>query len=189
MIEMCLAFGQYAEIEEIDMSTMNRRASSVILTMILLGALLTSCLAHPMASIPNTLVGTWHGESDIRLPIVFVPEPDDDPTNDIIVPVGVEIAIHDDGTVTGMVGGAELRDCVLKQNRGELGRSLNIATDFIIMDGYLDGPIVPEDTVLQKDLTIPFNIVDEQLKGTLFWTMEWKYPLPLMPRIALVKAE
>jgi hypothetical protein len=55
------------------------------------------------------------------------------------------------------------------------------------MDGYLTGAIVPEDETPEKDLTIPFNIVDGRLRGTLFWVKEGKYPLPLMPQIELVK--
>ncbi|MEZ4726945.1 MAG: hypothetical protein R3E79_07410 [Caldilineaceae bacterium] len=38
-----------------------------------------------------------------------------------------------------------------------------------------------------RRITIPFNIVDGQMRGSLFWVKEGKYPLPLMPRIVLTK--
>lgn len=154
---------------------------------LLLAGLISGCLAQPFESVPEELIGSWHGDSHVRLPITFNPTPDSDPTNDVVLPVAIDIAIHEDGTVTGVVGGAELRGCVLKQNRGVLGRQLNIATDYVIMDGTLEGPIVEEDNVPEKGLSIPFNIVDTNIQGSLFWTKEWKYPLPLMPRIELEK--
>jgi len=120
---------------------------------------------------------------------LFVPEPDNDPSDDVKVPVTLELTIHENGTVRGMVGGAELKGCVLKQNRGELGRRLNVASDYVIMDGYLDGAIVAEDTVPKKNLSIPFDIVDGHIQGTLFWQKEGRYPLPLMLQIDLVKTK
>lgn len=167
---------------------MNRMAWFLrVLALLAIVTIMAGCLAQPMDSIPAPLLGTWHGTAEVRLPIVFAPAPDDDPTDDVLLPVDIEITIHDDGTVTGAVGAAELVDCVLKQNRGELGRRLNMATDYIVMDGYLDGPIVPEDEVQKKDFTIPINLVDGHMKGSLFWVAEWKYPRPLMSRIDLVK--
>lgn len=147
------------------------------------------CLARPMDTIPDTLLGAWHGDSTVRLPIVFAPEPDDDPTDDMVLPVAIDITIHADGKVTGTVGAAALTDCVLKQNRGELGRWLKLATDYIVMDGYLAGPIVPEDETGEKAITIPFNLVDGRLRGSLFWGEAWKYPRPLLPQLELSKVE
>lgn len=135
---------------------MNRISSYLIrLTLLLVVTLVTGCLAQPMASIPAPLLGAWHGEATVRLPIVFVPEPDDDPSDDVVAPVAIDLTIRDEGTVTGTVGDAQLVDCMLKQNRGELGRRLNLATDYIVMDGYLRGAIVPEDETPVKDLRFP----------------------------------
>jgi len=167
---------------------MNRIAWHLFgLTLLAVVTIMAGCLAQPMGSIPAPLLGTWHGAAEVRLPIVFAPEPDGDPTDDVLLPVAIDITIHDDGTVTGAVGAAQLVDCVLKQNRSDLGRQLNIATDYIVMDGYLDGPIVPADEVPKKDFTIPFNLVDGHMNGSLFWVAEWKYPRPLMSRLDLAK--
>lgn len=164
-----------------------KRHTPILLALLIVATLSAGCLVRPMDTIPDSLLGTWHGESTVRLPIVFVPEPDDDPGDDVRVLIAIDITIHDDGTVTGTVGDAKMVDCVLKQNRGELGRRLNLATDYIIMDGYLVGPFVPADEVAEKAFTIPFNIVDGHMRGSLFWVKAWKYPLPLLPRIDLIK--
>lgn len=169
------------------MFKLTKRRLPVVMVLLVVATLLVGCLARPLDTIPDPLLGTWHGESTVRLPIVFVPEPDDDPSDDVRLPIAIDLIIHNDGTVTGTVGDAELVDCVLKQNRGELGRQLNMATDYIIMDGYLSGAIVPEDEEPEKSLTIPFNLVDGHLRGTLFWVQSGKYPLPLLPQLALVK--
>ena len=169
------------------MFTKTMRRLPLPLAVLTVVTLLVGCLARPLATVPEPLLGTWHGESTVRLPIVFVPEPDNDPSDDVRLPITIDLTIHDDGTVTGTVGDAQLVDCVLKKNRGELGRQLNLATDYIIMDGYLSGAIVPEDEEPEKELTIPFNIVDGHLHGTLFWVQPGKYPLPLLPQLELVK--
>jgi len=166
-----------------------RSSLMVDLTLLAVVTLVAGCLAQPLDAVPESRLGAWHGDATVRLPIVFVPEPDDDPSDDVVLPVALDLTIHDDGTVTGTVGDAELVDCVLKQNRGELGRRLNMATDYIIMDGYLAGPIVPEDEVAEKAFTLPFTIVDGHMRGSLFWVKAWKYPLPLMPRIDLAKEQ
>lgn len=165
-----------------------RRALFVGMTLLVVILILSSCLARPMKTIPDPLLGVWHGDATVRLPIVFVPEPDDDPSDDVLLPIAIDITIHKDGTVTGTVGGAQLVDCVLKQNRGEVGRRLNLATDYIVMDGYLAGAIVPEDETPEKNITIPFNLADGHLRGSLFWVQAGKYPRPLLSRLDLAQA-
>lgn len=167
---------------------MNRILSFLVVLMLLaVITLVTGCLARPLQTVPESLLGDWHGEATARLPIVFVPEPDDDPSDDVVLPIAIDLTIHDDGTVTGTVGDAALVNCVLKQNRGELGRRLNLATDYIVMNGYLAGAIVPEDETMEKKITIPFNQVEGHWRGSLFWVKEWKYPLPLLPQLDLAQ--
>lgn len=148
--------------------------------------LLSGCLATPIETIDASLLGTWRGDATVRLPIRFAPPPDEEREPDVTIPLA--ITLHDDARVTGTVGGAELADCVLKRNRGELGRRLNFATDYIVMDGYLAGPVVPGDEELHKDLTIPFNVADGRMRGSVMWLQDWKYPSPLM-EVDLVKDE
>ena len=141
--------------------------------------LMASCGATPIAQVEAPLLGTWHGESMVRPPISFVPPPTETPRPPEVT-VDIDITIHEDASVTGTVGGAELKDCVLKRNRGDLGRSLNVASDYIIMDGYLDGPVIPGDEELRKDFTIPFNLVDDHMQGSVMWLKDRKYPFPLL---------
>lgn len=146
----------------------------------ILALLLAACLATPIDTVDPALLGTWQGESTVRPPIRFEPAPDEERQPEVAVPLA--ITIHEDARVTGTIGGAELRDCVLKLNRSELGRRLNMASDYIVMDGYLDGPILPgdEDEAARKAFTIPFDVIDGHMRGSVMWLQEWKYPSPLM---------
>ena len=140
---------------------------------------IAGCGATPMDNVDASLLGTWQGKANVRPPISFVPPSDDTPRQpEVTVPL--KVTIHADARVTGSVGDAELVDCVLKYNRGELGRQLNLASDFIIMDGHLQGSIIPGDEELHKDFTIPFNVVDGHIQGSIMWLQKGKYPSPLM---------
>lgn len=141
--------------------------------------LVTGCGATPIDTVPASLLGTWQAEATVRAPISFAPPPKDMPRQ-VDETIELNIIIHEDASVSGTVGGAELKECVLKNNRSELGRQLNIASDYIVIDGYLDGPIIPGDTELHKDFTIPFDVVDGHMQGSVMWLQDWKYPSPLM---------
>lgn len=149
-------------------------------TVVVFGLLLAGCGATPIETVDPSLVGVWHGECVIDLPVVFDPTqlPEDVERTKTTIPL--DITIHTDASVTGTIGEAKLDECVLKHNRSELGRRLNMASDYIIMDGYLSGPIVlGEDENDLKTFTIPFDLVDEHIEGGLMWLQEWKYPFPL----------
>lgn len=103
--------------------------------------------------------------------------------------VDVVINIGEDGTVFGNVGNARLIDCQLQKNRTVLEKSLNIKTDYIILGGVLDGPIKDGDNLGKRDITIPFNIKDETLVGTLFHVEAMKYPDPIVSKLELKKNE
>ena len=147
--------------------------------LLVLALIMASCGAVPMSQVEAPLLGSWQGESMVRPPISFTPPPADSPEQPEVV-VDIDITIHEDASLTGTVGGAQLKNSVLKRNRGDLGRRLNVATDYIIMDGYLDGPVIPGDEELLKDFTIPFNLVDGRMKGSVMWLKDRKYPFPLL---------
>lgn len=150
------------------------------LLVVLLSFLLAGCVDTPITEVDSSLVGEWRGDCEIGLPVVF------DPTQ---IPEGVErshtnvalvITIHDDASIEGRMGEATFVEAVLKQNRTELGRVLNVETDYIIADGYLSGPIVPgADETERKSFTVPFNLVEGRVQGSLFWLQSLKYPYPL----------
>jgi hypothetical protein len=79
----------------------------------------------------------------------------------------VSLIIDKDGNVAGMAGEATFEDCILTQNRGWIGRQLGIKTDFLI-NGKLIGRTFEKDTLINKDISIPFNIENGELKGSLF---------------------
>ena len=145
-----------------------------------LGLVLTSCGATPIDVVDPALVGTWQGECRLDLPVVFNPNQIPEGVERSVTIAAVSITIFEDATVEGSIAEATFEDCVLKYNRGELGRTLNMATDYIIIDGHLAGPIVSgHDENETKSFTIPFNLVEGRIQGGLMWLQTGKYPYPL----------
>jgi len=81
--------------------------------------------------------------------------------------VMVSLIIDSKGEVTGMVGEAAFEGCNTKSNRGWLSHTLNIKTDFIIK-GKLIGKTFEKDSIQNKNISIPFNIKNGELRGSLF---------------------
>ena len=151
----------------------------VLATFVLVG-LLAGCSGTPIEVVDTSLVGAWHGECRIGLPVVFNPNQIPENVERTYTTVDIDIIIHEDANVEGTLGEATLEESVLKLNRGDLGRSLNIASDYIIIDGHLSGPIVSgQDAEPLKEFTIPFDLVGGHIDGGLMWLQAWKYPYPL----------
>lgn len=160
---------------------MRNRVICSLFTLFLLSLLAAGCLAQPLTTTPPALVGHWQGEAEISIPVLF--DPSEAPTFPDLekVPITVDLIIQEDATVVGTVGGATLHDAILASNRGDLGRSLNLATDYLVQSGTLEGAIVPKhDTTPAKAFSLPFNLQNERLQGTLFWRQTGKYPYPLV---------
>jgi len=81
----------------------------------------------------------------------------------------VSLIIDSKGNVIGMVGEATYEECNVIRNRGWIARQLNIKTDFLI-EGMLNGNIFESDTIVNKNISIPFNIQNGELKGSLVQT-------------------
>ncbi len=151
-----------------------------LFTIIVMGMLLAGCGAASIDQVDPSLIGTWHGECEISLPVVFNPANLPDGVERTRQAVSMHITIREDAATEGSVGEATLEESVLKRNRGELGRRLNMASDYIIIDGDLSGPIVAgQDENDLKSFTIPFDLVDGEIRGGLMWRQGWKYPYPL----------
>lgn len=89
----------------------------------------------------------------------------------------VSLIISRNGEVIGMIGEATLEDCTVVQNRGWIGRQLGIKTDFLIK-GMLKGNTFDSDTIMNKNISIPFNIENGELTGSLFMTTKAdSYPI------------
>ena len=76
----------------------------------------------------------------------------------------VKIDIHADGNVTGTVGDAQLKKGHFQQNRGWLGRQLNLATDFIVQ-GNLEGALVAAEGITRERVMMPLNFDEGAFKG------------------------
>jgi hypothetical protein len=101
----------------------------------------------------------------------------------------IAITIGEDGSVSGSVGNAQLVGCRLKKNRTGFEKSFNIKTDYIILGGTLDGPIYAGDSVAERNVTIPLNLENQLLIGTLFHIETLKYPDPIISKLEFTKIE
>ena len=89
------------------------------------------------------------------------------------------IIIESSGVATGRIGQAVFNDCIIHRNRGWLGRKLNLKTDFIVLGGYMEGKITPKDEGKRREFTIPLNIVNGKLTGTIMLLPKFPLTRPL----------
>lgn len=104
--------------------------------------------------ITKAMIGHWEGSAQII--VVWCKQQ--------VLPVSIDI--HADGSVTGKVGDAELARGQLTQNRGWLGRKLNLATDYIIT-GDLKGSIVAAEGISREAVSIPVNFANDSFTGSV----------------------
>ena len=116
-----------------------------------------ACTSSGSEPAPPELVGDWTGDAGI---IVSWCERE-----------RLDVALHvaSDASVSGAVGDAALVDGRLRRNRGALGRSMKIKTDWII-SGDLEGPIVGDEGIERDGVNIPFNLIEGRMKGSVHST-------------------
>ncbi|MCX6354378.1 MAG: hypothetical protein NTZ78_05680 [Candidatus Aureabacteria bacterium] len=151
---------------------------------LLMVSLTTVALAAESLFPPPELTGTWEGTSQLTRELWIQP----DQKNSVENWLTVSLTVLPNGAVEGKAGGASLANCVVKRNRGWLARKFNIRTDYIIA-GYLNGKIAPKDTAGLKQITIPFNIIDGRIQGSIFTLKKWRYPNPVFPRLHIVRKQ
>ncbi len=100
------------------------------------------------------MAGRWEGIAQIMVPWC----------HQTTLPVQVDI--HLDGSVTGMVGDATLVGASFQPNHGWLGRRLNLATEYMIA-GNLEGAIVVAESILRERVRIPLDFTGSGFKGGL----------------------
>jgi len=143
---------------------MINRLTYSVTTLLLIA--ITYCLfaACTNWTVPESLIGKWEGKDKVTVrtkvngEFVFIKAQDSIP---------FVINIQSDGTVKGNLGGAEFKNCKVSKNRGELGKKLNLATDFVIK-GDLTGKIFENDPEVIKKISMPFDNKNGNLKGSLF---------------------
>ena len=114
---------------------------------------------------PETLVGTWTGDQEVT--VRSKSEEGDFVFTKSGGPLKMVLKIGEDGVVEGSVGDAVFEGCSVKQNRGRLGKALNLATDCAIT-GHLKGKIFPGDVIPEKVISIPFVLEGDVMSGSLF---------------------
>jgi len=97
----------------------------------------------------------------------------------------VSIIIDSTGLISGMVGDAVFDDCNIIQNRGWIEQQLGIKTDFLI-SGKLVGNTFDKDTLVNKNINIPFNIENGELKGSLLMILKGE-DFPIISLLKLKK--
>jgi len=91
--------------------------------------------------------------------------------------VMISLIINRSGNVIGLAGGAAFEGCNVVRNRGWVERQLGIKTDFLIK-GLLKGNTFEKDTIHNKVISIPFNIENGELKGSLIMATKGdSYPI------------
>jgi hypothetical protein len=101
--------------------------------------------------------------------------------------IDIEFIVKKNGDVSGMVGQLTIINCKLKKNRNNFEKFLNIKTDYIICNGQIKGKINDNDSKNLRDLSIPFNIKNNVLLGSIFEVEGWKYPNPIITKLKLKK--
>ena len=114
--------------------------------------------------VPEKIAGNWKGEEIVTVRVridgefIFISSKDS---------IDINLMINPDNVVTGNIGNAILTDAIMDKNRGDLGRKLNLKTDYIIT-GNLSGEIFEGDTILIKPFSMPFNIEQNCFEGSIF---------------------
>ena len=131
----------------------------------LLSATLVGCDSHDPRFIapwapPAAVQGQWTGEARIY--------------NDFVASPRLEVNLHisPDGAVTGRVGDAALVRGRIAANRDALGRTLNLATDYVIV-ADLNGPLIAAEQVKRDDISMPFDLVNGHLRGGFGTDGQW----------------
>ncbi|MFI5357802.1 MAG: hypothetical protein ACHQ4G_10745 [Opitutales bacterium] len=117
-----------------------------------------------LTTVPDRhLVGTWRGRNRF-----FGLRQEEISSGSVEAKfVEVTLTIEADGRVTGQIGGATLRECTIRANRGRLGRLLHVKTDFIIC-GKLVGSVAPLSEGGSHVINAPVNLDGGRMTGSVF---------------------
>ncbi len=121
-----------------------------------------------------SIVGTWTGTGETR-------------QFGELEKIKVKIRIDKSGAVKGTVGEAALEECVIKLNRNDFERFINVKNDYSIGEGHLEGAVTSEDKLTYRNIMMPFNIEEDTIVGTLFRVEGLMYPEPLLLHLELKK--
>ena len=126
------------------------RTTRLIAALAMLLPVLTSCATY--SAVTPAMVGHW--EWNARILVSWCQQKN----------LTVKLDIHPDGSVSGTVGDANLTEGRFQENRGWLGRKLNLWSDYIVTGG-LDGAIVAAEGIKRERVMLPLDYNDSIFKG------------------------
>jgi hypothetical protein len=103
----------------------------------------------------RSLVGRWSGGADVIVAWSTQPR------------LEVALEIRRDGSVSGRVGDAVLVRGTVQRNRGAFARLFGAGTDFVIRAELL-GEVLRAPHSTRARVSIPFNVVNGELRGSVF---------------------
>jgi len=113
---------------------------------------------------PKSILGGWSARQKVTLRLNvdgiyhFKTAPDS---------VSLALNIRENGQVSGRLGAASFEGCSIQKNRNWFFKKLHLGTDFVIT-GRLRGHIFAGDTVVGKEVRLPFNMEDGSITGIMF---------------------
>lgn len=104
-------------------------------------------------TLPTSLVGRWEGRAAID-------------SGAVATGIPVLLTIARDGSVTGTVGHAALRNGRMERNDAVFARLFGLGTRWMI-EGDLEGPLRAEPPLVRRRTGMPLDEVDGDLRGDL----------------------
>ena len=123
---------------------------------LLLLILVSSC-SSGSDRIPAELTGSWIGDGRVIVNWCDAER------------IDIALEIDQDGSVNGRVGDARLINGQLGPNRGGVGRTLNVKTDWIVT-ADLEGQLIDAEDIQREGVKLPLNLVEGELRGGLHST-------------------
>ena len=128
-----------------------RNSASLVAVLALIVGVHTSARAQRMDS---KMIGAWAGRAQIAVPWSQQRE------------LAVRVLIRDDGSVSGMIGDAQLIDGRFASARGPAGRALRIGREFAI-GGGLSGPVIRSEAVQRASVRLSLDWKGQTFEGEL----------------------
>jgi hypothetical protein len=117
-------------------------------------------------TVPPALVGTWVGSaSNTHIT----------PSN---APMPLSLTVSTDGSVTGTLGTAVVKNGSIRKNRGKLGRYFNMKSDYLIY-ADLEGSLVTDKDIRYEGVFININIENDKIVAAGFSTTHSRYGTPI----------
>lgn len=118
--------------------------------------------------LPATITGTWLSSQIITIRF------EDEAGKEMFVSdtVLIRISIDANGILTGTCGRATFSGGRIRENRNWFGNLFNLGTDYVF-EGQLTRKIFDTDPLPEKEIKMPFSLLEGYLQGTLLQKAGW----------------